>query len=214
MTSLPTTRPPHRPLLHLSVFFLGHRVHDPGDRCLASLQRNYHGMFRSVTRFFWDTRLMCLTLLTLKNRRPTQRTWCRRKWLLKYLPLSLPAPGTPHANDDGQDEAAPFLFRSPSPFITLLLSPHHLCRCTITSAAMPLQTRSWPSWLPHIREFWAWFEKLSAATPSSFAQAINTLQKDCRDEDPMIRGLALRSLCSLRCLMSAPRLPAIGCLTD
>lgn len=27
--------------------------------------------------------------------------------------------------------------------------------------------------------------------------AINTLQKDCRDDDPMIRGLALRSLCSL-----------------
>jgi vesicle coat complex subunit len=27
---------------------------------------------------------------------------------------------------------------------------------------------------------------------------INTLQKDCRDEDPMIRGLALRSLSSLR----------------
>jgi AP-4 complex subunit beta-1 len=28
--------------------------------------------------------------------------------------------------------------------------------------------------------------------------AINTLQKDCADEDPMVRGLALRSLCSLR----------------
>lgn len=28
--------------------------------------------------------------------------------------------------------------------------------------------------------------------------AINTLQKDCRDEDPMVRGLALRSLCALR----------------
>merc|ERR1719159_1734970 len=27
--------------------------------------------------------------------------------------------------------------------------------------------------------------------------AVNTLQKDCRDDDPMIRGLALRSLCSL-----------------
>ncbi|KAJ7530415.1 hypothetical protein O6H91_14G003300 [Diphasiastrum complanatum] len=27
---------------------------------------------------------------------------------------------------------------------------------------------------------------------------INFLQKDCRDDDPMIRGLALRSLCSLR----------------
>jgi len=29
---------------------------------------------------------------------------------------------------------------------------------------------------------------------------INTLQKDCKDEDPMVRGLALRSLCSLRIL--------------
>lgn len=28
--------------------------------------------------------------------------------------------------------------------------------------------------------------------------AINTLQKDCRDQDPTIRGLALRSLCGLR----------------
>ncbi|GJV27123.1 beta-adaptin-like protein A isoform X1 [Tanacetum coccineum] len=27
---------------------------------------------------------------------------------------------------------------------------------------------------------------------------INFSQKDCKDEDPMIRGLALRSLCSLR----------------
>lgn len=28
--------------------------------------------------------------------------------------------------------------------------------------------------------------------------AINTLQKDCKDDDPMIRGMSLRSLCSLR----------------
>ena len=27
---------------------------------------------------------------------------------------------------------------------------------------------------------------------------INQLQKDCQDSDPMVRGLALRSLCSLR----------------
>ncbi|KAH9294236.1 hypothetical protein KI387_040560, partial [Taxus chinensis] len=27
---------------------------------------------------------------------------------------------------------------------------------------------------------------------------INFLQEDCQDEDPMIRGLSLRSLCSLR----------------
>lgn len=30
--------------------------------------------------------------------------------------------------------------------------------------------------------------------------AVNTLQRDCRDDDPMIRGLALRSLCSLSLL--------------
>lgn len=30
--------------------------------------------------------------------------------------------------------------------------------------------------------------------------AVNTLLKDCRDDDPMIRGLALRSLCSLNLL--------------
>lgn len=30
--------------------------------------------------------------------------------------------------------------------------------------------------------------------------AVNTLQKDCKDDDPMIRGLALRSLCSLNLL--------------
>ncbi len=28
--------------------------------------------------------------------------------------------------------------------------------------------------------------------------AINTLQKDCKDDDPMVRGLSIRSLCSLR----------------
>lgn len=27
---------------------------------------------------------------------------------------------------------------------------------------------------------------------------INTLQKDCKDRNPMVRGLALRSMCSLR----------------
>ncbi len=27
---------------------------------------------------------------------------------------------------------------------------------------------------------------------------VNTLQKDCRDRNPMIRGLALRSMCSMR----------------
>lgn len=28
---------------------------------------------------------------------------------------------------------------------------------------------------------------------------VNTLQKDCRDSNPMIRGLALRAMCNLRC---------------
>ncbi|EPR57314.1 HEAT repeat-containing protein [Toxoplasma gondii GT1] len=34
--------------------------------------------------------------------------------------------------------------------------------------------------------------------PSLSLLAINTFQKDCNDEDPRLRGLALRSLCSLR----------------
>ncbi|KAH7682442.1 AP-1/2/4 complex subunit beta protein [Dioscorea alata] len=36
------------------------------------------------------------------------------------------------------------------------------------------------------------------SNPDLSLLTINFLQKDCRDEDPMIRGLALRSLCSLR----------------
>lgn len=38
----------------------------------------------------------------------------------------------------------------------------------------------------------------ASQNPELAILAINTLQKDCRDEDPMVRGLALRSLCSLR----------------
>eukprot|EP01138_Halocafeteria_seosinensis_P006281 gb/GECG01006422.1/.p1 GENE.gb/GECG01006422.1/~~gb/GECG01006422.1/.p1 ORF type:complete len:791 (+),score=105.71 gb/GECG01006422.1/:1-2373(+) len=36
------------------------------------------------------------------------------------------------------------------------------------------------------------------SNPDLTLLTINTLQKDCRDDDPMVRGLALRSLCSLR----------------
>ena len=38
----------------------------------------------------------------------------------------------------------------------------------------------------------------AAVHPELSLLAINTLQKDCRDEDPMTRGLALRSFTSLR----------------
>lgn len=38
----------------------------------------------------------------------------------------------------------------------------------------------------------------AATNPELALLAINTLQKDCRDEDPMTRGLALRSFTSLR----------------
>ena len=46
--------------------------------------------------------------------------------------------------------------------------------------------------------------------------AVNTLQRDCRDDDPMIRGLALRSLCSLRVnnLVEYVMLPIRNGLTD
>eukprot|EP00002_Diphylleia_rotans_P039243 TRINITY_DN9063_c0_g1_i1.p1 TRINITY_DN9063_c0_g1~~TRINITY_DN9063_c0_g1_i1.p1 ORF type:complete len:778 (+),score=200.35 TRINITY_DN9063_c0_g1_i1:72-2405(+) len=36
------------------------------------------------------------------------------------------------------------------------------------------------------------------SNPDLALLAINTLQKDCRDENPMVRALALRSICSLR----------------
>ncbi|KXZ42977.1 hypothetical protein GPECTOR_108g172 [Gonium pectorale] len=38
----------------------------------------------------------------------------------------------------------------------------------------------------------------ASQTPDLALLTINQLQKDCADHDPMIRGLALRSLCSLR----------------
>jgi len=38
----------------------------------------------------------------------------------------------------------------------------------------------------------------AAANPELMLLTINMLLKDCGDQDPTIRGLALRSLCSLR----------------
>lgn len=35
-------------------------------------------------------------------------------------------------------------------------------------------------------------------TPDLALLSVNQLHKDCVDQDPMVRGLALRSLCSLR----------------
>lgn len=36
------------------------------------------------------------------------------------------------------------------------------------------------------------------AKPDLAIMCVNTLQRDCSSDDPMVRGLALRSLCSLR----------------
>jgi vesicle coat complex subunit len=38
----------------------------------------------------------------------------------------------------------------------------------------------------------------ASSTPDLALLTINQLHKDCRDQDPTVRGLALRSLCSLR----------------
>jgi AP-4 complex subunit beta-1 len=38
----------------------------------------------------------------------------------------------------------------------------------------------------------------ASSNPDLAIMCINTLQRDCSNEDPMVRGLALRSLCSLR----------------
>ena len=39
---------------------------------------------------------------------------------------------------------------------------------------------------------------MQVANPDLTLLTINLLTKDCRDQDPSVRGLALRSLCSLR----------------
>eukprot|EP00911_Craspedida_sp_UC1_P002022 UC1_evm1s1561 len=46
--------------------------------------------------------------------------------------------------------------------------------------------------------------------------AINTLQKDCRDSNPMVRGLALRAMCGLRVpnLVEYAMVPLLACLQD
>ena len=49
----------------------------------------------------------------------------------------------------------------------------------------------------------------ASANPELSLLAINTLQKDCRDEDPMTRGLALRSFTSLRLDTTKEYLPAV-----
>ena len=49
----------------------------------------------------------------------------------------------------------------------------------------------------------------AATNPELALLAINTLQKDCRDEDPMTRGLALRSFTSLRLPNTIEYLPGV-----
>jgi vesicle coat complex subunit len=85
--------------------------------------------------------------------------------------------------------------------------------------------------------FFCWFSLLQAAATKDLVQkkmvyhylvnyaqqkadlailAVNTLQRDCRDEDPLVRGLALRSLCSLRIANIAEyvMIPLRQCLND
>lgn len=49
--------------------------------------------------------------------------------------------------------------------------------------------------------------------PDLILLTINLLTKDCRDQDPTIRGLALRSLCSLRVLNLSEYLVSIKLLS-
>lgn len=48
------------------------------------------------------------------------------------------------------------------------------------------------------KQLYLYITHYAASTPDLALLTINQLQKDCRDQDPMVRGLALRSLCSLR----------------
>ena len=49
----------------------------------------------------------------------------------------------------------------------------------------------------------------AASNPELALLGINCLQKDCRDEDPMTRGLALRSFTSLRLDTVTEYLPSV-----
>ena len=48
------------------------------------------------------------------------------------------------------------------------------------------------------KQLYLYITHYAASTPDLVLLTINQLQKDCRDQDPTVRGLALRSLCSLR----------------
>lgn len=48
------------------------------------------------------------------------------------------------------------------------------------------------------KQLYLYITHYAASTPDLALLTINQLQKDCRDQDPTVRGLALRSLCSLR----------------
>jgi vesicle coat complex subunit len=56
----------------------------------------------------------------------------------------------------------------------------------------------------------------ASKNPELAIMCINTLRRDCDDEDPVVRGLALRSLCSLRLdsLSEYVELPLKNSLTD
>jgi vesicle coat complex subunit len=48
------------------------------------------------------------------------------------------------------------------------------------------------------KQLYLYITHYASSTPDLCLLTINQLQKDCRDQDPTVRGLALRSLCSLR----------------
>jgi vesicle coat complex subunit len=48
------------------------------------------------------------------------------------------------------------------------------------------------------KQLYLYITHYASSTPDLGLLTINQLQKDCRDQDPTVRGLALRSLCSLR----------------
>lgn len=49
-----------------------------------------------------------------------------------------------------------------------------------------------------MRRLYLYITHYASLAPDLALLAINQLTKDCHDQDPTVRGLALRSLCSLR----------------
>lgn len=74
------------------------------------------------------------------------------------------------------------------------------CPHTQTNTSPPPETTNKPHRTKQVvkKMVYLYLCNYAHAKPDLAIMCVNTLQRDCSSDDPMVRGLALRSLCSLR----------------